>query len=50
MHDCPGNVALLNGTGPQAFTGNNKFSGTVLAQNTSNSTAAFQVQNAAGNK
>ncbi|PJE65154.1 hypothetical protein COU91_03125 [Candidatus Saccharibacteria bacterium CG10_big_fil_rev_8_21_14_0_10_47_8] len=42
------NVALLNGTGPQTFTGNNKFTGTVLAQNTADSTAAFQIQNATG--
>jgi hypothetical protein len=38
----------LNGTGPQTFTGNNKFTGTFLAQNASNSTTAFQIQNAAG--
>jgi hypothetical protein len=44
------NVALLNGTGPQIFTGNNKFTGTVLSQNTTDSAAAFQVQNAAGNE
>jgi microcystin-dependent protein len=43
------NVALLNGTGPQTFTGNNKFTGTVLAQNTSDSSTAFQVQNQSGN-
>jgi hypothetical protein len=42
------NVALLNGSGPQTFTGNNKFTGTVLAQNATNSTTAFQIQNAAG--
>jgi hypothetical protein len=42
------NVAYLNGTGPQTFTGNNKFTGTFLAQDASNSTAAFQIQNAAG--
>jgi hypothetical protein len=44
------NVALLNGTGPQIFSGNNKFTGTVLSQNASNSTAALQVQNALGNE
>jgi hypothetical protein len=42
------NVALLNGTGPQTFTGNNKFTGTFLAQNAANSTTAFQIQNVAG--
>ena len=42
------NLAKLNGTGPQTFTGNNKFTGTFLAQNASNSTTAFQIQNAAG--
>ncbi len=42
------NVALLDGTGPQTFTGNNKFTGTVLSQNTTDSTAAFQIQNASG--
>src|SRR5206468_5834942 len=42
------NVALLNGTGPQTFTGNNKFTGTVLAKNVTDSTAAFQIQNSAG--
>jgi hypothetical protein len=44
------NVAYLNGTGPQTFSGNNKFTGTVLAENTSDSVSAFQVQNAAGNE
>ncbi|OGL34495.1 hypothetical protein A3F05_01735 [Candidatus Saccharibacteria bacterium RIFCSPHIGHO2_12_FULL_47_17] len=42
------NVALLNGTGPQTFTGNNKFTGTGLFQNAADSATAFQVQNAAG--
>jgi hypothetical protein len=42
------NLAKLNGTGPQTFTGNNRFNGTFLAQNASNSTTAFQIQNAAG--
>ncbi|OVE79123.1 hypothetical protein BVY00_01280 [bacterium G20] len=42
------NVALLAGTGPQTFTGNNKFTGTFLAQNAANSTSAFAIQNAAG--
>jgi hypothetical protein len=42
------NLAKLTGTGPQTFTGNNKFTGTVLAQNSSDSATAFQVQNAAG--
>lgn len=42
------NAALLNGTGPQTFTGNNKFTGTFLQQNASDSTIAFQVQNALG--
>ncbi len=37
-------LAKLSGTGPQTFTGNNKFSGTVLVQNAN--TAGFQVQNA----
>jgi hypothetical protein len=41
------NVALLNGSGPQTFTGNNKFTGTVLNQ--LDSTTAVQIQNAAGN-
>jgi microcystin-dependent protein len=45
-----GNVALLNGTGPQTFTGNNKFSGTFLAQNAADSTTAFRIQNLAGNE
>jgi microcystin-dependent protein len=42
------NLAKLNGTGPQIFTGNNKFTSTFLSQNASNSTTAFQIQNAAG--
>lgn len=42
------NVALLDGTGPQTFTGNNKFTGTLLSQNATDSISAFQVQNAAG--
>jgi hypothetical protein len=42
------NVALLNGTGPQTFTGNNKFTGTLLQQNAANSTTAFQIQDSAG--
>ncbi|MBX4197195.1 hypothetical protein KW801_01405 [Candidatus Saccharibacteria bacterium] len=37
-------IAKLAGTGPQIFTGNNKFTGTVLSQTTS--ATAFQVQNA----
>ncbi|NBU34759.1 hypothetical protein EBS40_09135, partial [bacterium] len=40
------NVALLDRTGPQTFSGNNKFSGTFLAQ--TDSATAFQIQNAAG--
>ncbi len=42
------NLAKLNGTGPQTFTGNNKFTGTLLHQNASDSSTAFQIQNAAG--
>ncbi|MBI4034394.1 hypothetical protein HY380_00680, partial [Candidatus Saccharibacteria bacterium] len=42
------NVALLDGTGPQTFTGNTRFNGTILHQNAVDSTGAFQVQNAAG--
>ena len=42
------NVAFLNGTGPQTFTGNNSFTGTFLHQNAANSATTFQVQNAAG--
>jgi len=42
------NVAVLNGTGPQTFTGNNKFTGSFLVQNAIDSTTAFQVQNAGG--
>ncbi|HUY53090.1 MAG TPA: hypothetical protein VMV24_00745 [Candidatus Dormibacteraeota bacterium] len=42
------NLAKLNGTGPQIFTGNNKFTGTVLNQTATNSTTAFEIQNAAG--
>lgn len=41
------NVALLNGTGLQTFNSNNKFTGTLLLQSATNSTSAFQVQNAA---
>lgn len=37
-------LAKLAGTGPQIFTGDNKFSGTVLVQNAN--AAGFQVQNA----
>jgi hypothetical protein len=37
------NLAKLNGTGPQNFTGNNEFSGTLL--NSVNSNTAFVVQN-----
>lgn len=40
------NVAKLDGTGPQTFTGNNRFNGTLLQRN--DSPSAFQVQNAAG--
>lgn len=40
------NVAYLNGTGPQTFSGNNKFTGTVTAQLTS--PTAFQVQDGLG--
>jgi hypothetical protein len=42
------NLAKLNGTGPQIFTGDNKFTATLLSQNATNSTTAFQVQNANG--
>ena len=42
------NVALLNGSGPQTFTGNNKFSGTALFQNAADSTTAFRIQNSLG--
>jgi hypothetical protein len=42
------NVALLNGSGPQTFIGNDKFTGTLLQQNAADSTTAFQIQNAAG--
>lgn len=42
------NIAKLNGTGPQVFSGNNRFNGTFLSQASSDSTAAFQIQNAAG--
>ena len=38
------NLAKLNGTGPQTFSGNNRFTGTLQAQNTS--ATGFQVQNA----
>ena len=40
------NVALLNGT--QSFSGANTFTGAVLAKNTTNSAAAFQIQNSLG--
>jgi mucin-19 len=40
-------LAKLSGTGPQIFSGNNKFTGTVLAANTN--AAGFQVQNATTN-
>ena len=43
------NIAKLDGTGPQSFTGNNKFTGTALFQNAADSSTAFQVQNTAGN-
>ena len=50
------NLAKLNGTGPQVFTGNNDFTGSgngsstygALFENATNSTTAFAVQNAAG--
>jgi hypothetical protein len=42
------NLAKLNGSGPQVFTGNNKFTGTFLSRNAADSTTAFQIQNAAG--
>ncbi|HVE80629.1 MAG TPA: hypothetical protein VNA68_00590 [Candidatus Dormibacteraeota bacterium] len=42
------NIALLNGTGPQTFTGNNRFNGTLLHRNAADSTTAFRIQNAAG--
>ena len=42
------NVALLDGTGPQTFSGNNKFTGTLLHQNTADSTTAFRIQDASG--
>lgn len=38
------NLAKLDGSGPQTFSGNNKFTGTVLVQNAN--AAGFQVQNA----
>ncbi|HSW78622.1 MAG TPA: hypothetical protein VLF88_01210, partial [Candidatus Babeliales bacterium] len=38
------NLAKLNGTGPQTFSGDNKFTGTALVQNAN--AAGFQVQNA----
>src|ERR1019366_9293486 len=41
-----GNLAKLNGN--QSFTGNNTFTGTLKQQNASDSTTAFQIQNAAG--
>ncbi|MGH7237024.1 MAG: beta strand repeat-containing protein, partial [Candidatus Saccharimonadales bacterium] len=40
------NVALHNAT--QTFTGNNTFTGTLLQKTATNSTTAFQVQNASG--
>jgi hypothetical protein len=40
------NLAKVNGN--NVFSGNNTFAGTVLAQNASDSTAAFQIQNQAG--
>jgi hypothetical protein len=40
------NLAKLNGTGPQAFTGNNSFAGTLLQKNTG--TNVFQIQKADG--
>ncbi|MEI7674536.1 MAG: hypothetical protein WCI60_02265, partial [bacterium] len=52
------NIGLLNGnqtyignntiSGTTTLSGNSTFTGTVLQQNTSDSTAAFQIQNAAG--
>jgi hypothetical protein len=42
------NLAKLNGTGPQTFTGNNEFTGTVTLQNAADSTSAVQIQNATG--
>ena len=41
------NIALLNAN--NSFSGNNTFTGTVLAENTANSTTAFQVQGSTGN-
>ena len=38
------NIARLDGTGPQTFSGNNKFTGTFLQA--ISSTTAFQIQNA----
>ncbi len=40
--------SLAKLTANQTFTGNNTFSGTVLQQNATNSTSAFQIQNATG--
>jgi hypothetical protein len=40
-------LAKLSGTGPQIFSGNNKFTGTALVANTN--AAGFQVQNASAN-
>lgn len=42
------NVALLDGTGPQIFTGNNKYTGTLSQQNSTDSTTAFRIQDASG--
>ncbi len=42
------NIAKLNGTGPQTFTGDNKFTGSLLQQIVTDSITAFQIQNAAG--
>lgn len=41
-------LAKLSGTGPQIFIGDNEFTGTFLSRNATDSTAAFQIQNAAG--
>jgi len=42
------NVALLNGTGPQTFSGNNRFNGTLLVRTATDAVGSFQIQNAAG--
>ncbi|MDO8592105.1 MAG: hypothetical protein Q7R60_04305 [bacterium] len=42
-----GAIALLNANN-QVFTGNNRFSGAFLSQDSTNSATAFQIQNAAG--